>query len=74
MSQPTFEQRLQGLEQIVQELEEGELPLEAALRKFEDGVVLVRALRTELAAARLRVQVLQDDGSLSPAPELAPDA
>jgi exodeoxyribonuclease VII small subunit len=71
-TEESFEQRLAALEQVVRELEEGELPLEASLARFEHGVGLVRALRGELDQARLRVQALQDDGALRPAPELAP--
>lgn len=72
MAEENFEAALQRLEGLVRELEDGELPLEVSLARFEEGVVLVRALRGRLDAARLRVQVLQDDGSLREAPELAP--
>ena len=58
----------------MRELEDGDLPLEDGLARFEEGVGLVRALRGRLEAARLRVSVLQDDGSLKAAPELSPDA
>lgn len=67
-----FEAALQRLEGLVHELEDGELALEQALARFEEGVRTVRSLRTRLDQARLRVQVLQDDGSLREAPELVP--
>ncbi|HEV8359234.1 MAG TPA: exodeoxyribonuclease VII small subunit [Candidatus Thermoplasmatota archaeon] len=67
-----FEAGLERLEGLVRDLEDGELPLEQALAKYEEGVGLVRGLRTRLDQARLRVQVLQDDGTLRDAPELAP--
>jgi exodeoxyribonuclease VII small subunit len=67
-----FEHRLAELEDVVRALEEGDLPLEAALQRFEQGVGLVRDLRTRLDQARLRVQLLQEDGSLREAPDLAP--
>ena len=73
MAEPeSFEAALQRLEGLVHELEEGDLPLEASLARFETGVVLVRSLRQRLEEARLRVQVLQDDGGLREAPELVP--
>lgn len=38
MAKKSFEQSLEQLEKIVEELETGDLPLEKALKKFEDGV------------------------------------
>ncbi|MCA1814128.1 MAG: exodeoxyribonuclease VII small subunit [Halobacteriales archaeon] len=67
-----FEAKLGELEQVVRALEEGDLPLEQALERFEQGVALVRDLRQRLDQARLRVQLLQEDGSLREAPELVP--
>ena len=40
MAKKTFEQSMQQLEQIVQELESGDLPLEKAIKKFEEGTQL----------------------------------
>ena len=40
MAQKTFEQAIKQLEEIVQELEAGDLPLEKAMKKFEEGVQL----------------------------------
>ena len=34
---PSFDQTMQDLEQIVQQLEQGELPLEEAIKQFEQG-------------------------------------
>ncbi len=48
MAQKTFEQSMKQLERIVQELEDGELPLEKAIKKFEEGIKL-----TELCSAKL---------------------
>lgn len=72
MPEENFEASLQRLEGLVRDLEDGELPLEASLSKFEEGVGLVRSLKGRLEAAKLRVQLLQDDGTLRDAPELAP--
>lgn len=71
-SEENFEASLQRLEGLVRDLEDGELPLESSLGKFEEGVALVRTLKARLDAARLRVQLLQDDGTLREAPELVP--
>ena len=57
---PNLEKSLTELEEIVQLLEEGEIPLEQALKKFEQGVKLSRDCQTALRAAEQRVQVLLD--------------
>ena len=68
-----FEDALAELEQIVQRLEKGELPLEDSLAAFERGVTLVRSLSERLAQVEQRVEVLlkSDAGKLllRPAPE-----
>lgn len=53
-----FQEGLQALEQIVARLESGELALEDALRAFEQGVGLVRALNEKLTQAEQRVELL----------------
>ena len=55
---PDFEASMAELEQIVERLEQGDLPLEASLAQFERGVALTRACQTALRAAEQRVQVL----------------
>lgn len=72
MSDENFEVSLQRLESLVHELEEGDLALESSLARYEEGVGLVRSLKRRLDEAKLRVQVLQDDGTVREAPELAP--
>ena len=57
----TFEQALARLETIVEELEDGKLPLEASLACFEEGVTLTRFLETELTRAQKRVEELVEN-------------
>lgn len=61
----TFEEAMKRLEAIVRHLEGGELPLEEALTKFEEGVGLVRYCRERLAAAERRLELLveHEDGT-----------
>ena len=47
----TFEQELQMLEAIVGKLEQGDVPLEEALDKFQEGITLSRELKTTLQDA-----------------------
>jgi exodeoxyribonuclease VII small subunit len=62
----TFQAGLDALEEIVGRLESGTLPLEEALRAFEDGVGLVRRLNEKLNEAERRVELLtrSADGKL----------
>jgi len=53
-----FDESLAELEQLVENLEKGELSLEESLRQFERGVTLARQCRDSLAAAEQKVQVL----------------
>ena len=56
--EPTFEAALKALESAVESLEEGDLPLEKALRLFEEGLKASNQCRARLDHARQRVQVL----------------
>jgi exodeoxyribonuclease VII small subunit len=53
-----FEECLQRLENIVQELEKGEVPLEKSLTLFEEGMQLSSACRKELEQAEGKVEIL----------------
>lgn len=55
---PSFEESMQRLSQIVEELEGGELSLEESLSKFEEGVRLARASQAHLDQAEARVEEL----------------
>ncbi len=57
--QPSFDDGLDHLEALVQQLESGALSLEEALARFEEGVQLSQALQKQLAAAQRRVEVLK---------------
>ena len=58
MVQKTFEQSLKQLERIVQELEDGDLPLEKAIKKFEEGVKLTQFCSQKLDETEKRVSIL----------------
>ena len=53
-----FEKALERLEKIVEELESGNIPLEDALKKYEEGVKLSRACSEKLAQAEKKIEVL----------------
>ncbi|WP_250459162.1 exodeoxyribonuclease VII small subunit [Microbulbifer litoralis] len=65
----TFEQALEELEQLVERLEAGDLPLEEALSDFERGVKLTRECQQKLASAEQKVKVLmEENGSIRELP------
>ncbi len=55
-----FEGALSRLENLVGELERGELSLEDSLRTFEEGVRLVRRCSEQLKSAELRIRQLEE--------------
>ena len=61
-----FEKALERLEKIVEELEAGNIPLEEALKKYEEGVRLSRSCTEKLNQAEKKIQILTKslDGSL----------
>lgn len=66
MASPNFEKALQQLEEIVHELESGDLPLEKALKKFEDGVRLSKLCADKLDETEKRVILLMQDSAGNP--------
>lgn len=53
-----LEKALDDLEVLVEELESGDLPLEKAMKKFEEGIKLTRGCQTALKDAEQKVEVL----------------
>jgi exodeoxyribonuclease VII small subunit len=57
-----FEDCLQQLEKIVEQLERGDLPLEQSVALFEEGMKLSASCRTELESAEGKVELLLKQG------------
>ena len=53
-----LEKSLANLEEIVDELESGDLPLEKAMKKFEEGIKLTRSCQSALKDAEQKVEIL----------------
>ena len=53
-----LEKALGELESLVEDLESGDLPLEKAMKKFEEGIKLTRSCQSALKDAEQKVQVL----------------
>ncbi len=70
----SFEASLEALEQIVHELEQGDLPLEKSLELFEQGIRLSRQCQERLSQAERRIEVLLRDNQGRPVVSAFEDA
>lgn len=66
MPKMSFEEALAKLENIVAQLENGSLPLEDSLAKFDEGMRLSKICGDKLAEAESKIEILvkRSDGSL----------
>lgn len=64
-----FESAIAELETIVKTLEGGDLSLEQSLALYERGVQLSRFCHTRLEDAERRIELLNDRGERTPAPD-----
>ncbi len=76
MTKKNFEQSLQQLEQIVNELEKGDLPIEKALKKFEEGMALSKFCAEKLDETEQKITMLlkDQDGKVQEIPFSVPGA
>ena len=63
----SFEASLEALEQIVRQLEDGDLPLDKSLELFEQGIRLSRECQDRLSQAERRIEILLRDNQGRPA-------
>lgn len=56
----SIELQLQKLEEIVSNLEDGEIPLEESLKLFEEGVTLYKSCKKKMNSIELKIQKLTD--------------
>jgi exodeoxyribonuclease VII small subunit len=63
MAKKSFEQSLKQLEQIVHELESGELQLEQAIRKFEEGIELSKFCAQKLEETERKITLLMQESN-----------
>lgn len=69
MAKRTFENALGKLEQITEELEDGDLSLEKSLKKFDEGIGLVEYCNKTLTEARAKVELLlEKQGKVTESP------
>ena len=75
----TFEERLERLEELGDEIRKNDIPLDDAIKAFEEGIALARTLEKDLEKIESRIEILmngtgtEDDSGEAPAsagPEL----
>jgi exodeoxyribonuclease VII small subunit len=70
----SFEQALERLEQIVSQIEGGQVPLEDSIDQYAEGMNLLKTCRTILDSAEKKIQLLAkgEGDTLTPGGELEP--
>ena len=68
-----FESAMRDLEEIVERLETGDLPLEESLAAFERGIALTRSCQTALKEAEQKVEILLKKAGEPVIESFAPD-
>jgi exodeoxyribonuclease VII small subunit len=71
-----FEKRLERLEQISEQIKQGDLELEKSMALFEEGIKLAKSLENELSKIERKIEILinepEEDGT-APKLELFPE-
>ncbi len=70
----TFEAAIDELDGLVEQLENGDLALDDALKKFERGIALARAGQAKLSDAEQRVSILLAEDDDTPLSDFNPQA
>ena len=75
MAQKTFEQSMKHLERNVKDLEDGDLPLDKAIKKFEEGMKLTKLCSAKLDETEKKISVLlkNAEGQMVEKPLVAED-
>lgn len=58
MAELKFEEALKKLEKIVEDLEKGDLTLDEALKKYQEGIDLSRSCSARLENAKKKIDIL----------------
>lgn len=55
----TFEQQLESVEALIDQMEGGALPLEESMKRYEEGIAMLTAMEKELQQATQRLTVIR---------------
>ena len=65
-AEANFEQAMKRLEEIVERMESGELPLEDLIARYEEGMKLVKVCQERLASAEQRIEIITRNSAGKP--------
>src|ERR1041385_6089638 len=65
-AEANFEQAMKRLEEIVEKMESGDLPLEDLIVRYEEGMKLVKICQERLAAAEKRIEIITRNSAGQP--------
>jgi exodeoxyribonuclease VII small subunit len=65
-SAANFEQAIKRLEEIVEQMESGDLPLEDLIVRYEEGMKLVKVCQERLASAEQRIEIITRNSAGKP--------
>lgn len=66
---PSFEERLRQMESLISAMESGEMPLEDAMKQYEEALNALNALEKEIGEAQQRLTVLRQGANGEPTEE-----
>ena len=66
ISKLNFEESIKRLKAIVDQIEQGEIPLQDSLEQYEQGMSLIKHCRTILETAEKRIEKISRDPSGTP--------
>jgi len=72
-SMKNFEERLERLETLGEQIRRTDIPLDEALKAFEEGIRLARTLEKDLEKIDGRIEILMSSAEASPAEESSPE-
>ena len=61
----SFEERLERLETLGEQIRKTDIPLDEALKAFEEGIKLARALESDLEKIENRIEILMNSSEAS---------
>ncbi|MEM1107521.1 MAG: exodeoxyribonuclease VII small subunit [Planctomycetota bacterium] len=71
---PSFEQAVDQLEVLIEQIESGEVGLEEALKRYEDGTKLIQRCRSILDSAEKKIAELTADDQCTDGGDTADEA
>ena len=65
----SFEERLERLEELGDEIRKSDIPLDDAIKAFEEGICLARTLEKDLEKIESRIEILMNGNESNDAPD-----